>query len=321
MAVESSQQWADNGQGWELSLVRHADPALLDADRRPVVLVPGYGMNTFIFDWHPQGQSMVKTLAEAGFEVWTAELRSQGRSRTLCPDAAAPTLLAYAEEDLPAVVDHVLAHTRTRTDKVTLVGASLGGTLTYLYVGLHTHHRVGGVIAIGTPMRWVDRHPLVRLGFVSRRLAGAVPLHGIRELARYGLPLLLRMPWALAMYMNADHVDPAHASILSRGVDDPHSLLNRDLATWMKRRDLRARQHDLAAALAEVDLPLLAIYANRDGVVPPTTARSVQEVWGGPIELLEVGTDDDWYAHADLFIAPDSPTEVFAPMVDWLRRH
>lgn len=50
------------------------------AAARPVLIVPGYGMNSYIFGYHPRGDSMVKCLAARGLEVWTVDLRGQGRS-------------------------------------------------------------------------------------------------------------------------------------------------------------------------------------------------------------------------------------------------
>ena len=44
--------------GWQLSLSQTWDPAKLVPGRRPVIIVPGYGMNSFIFSYHPSGPSL-----------------------------------------------------------------------------------------------------------------------------------------------------------------------------------------------------------------------------------------------------------------------
>ena len=48
----------------------------------PVVILPGYGMNSFIFGFHPRGLSLEAYLASRGIEVWSVDLRGQGRARS-----------------------------------------------------------------------------------------------------------------------------------------------------------------------------------------------------------------------------------------------
>ena len=120
--------------------------------------------------------------------------------------------------------------------------------------------------------------------------------------------------------MNLDHVDIARASELTRTIDEPHRYVNRDVASWVRARDMVLRGVNITQAMKRQDNPLLVIYANRDGIVPPETATSVVDHWGGDdVTVWEIGDDEDWYAHADLFIAPDAPRKVFEPMARWLR--
>jgi hypothetical protein len=63
------------------------------------------------------------------------------------------------------------------------------------------------------------------------------------------------------------------------------------------------------------------VLSNRDGIVPEATALSVTDFWGsGDIEVLRVGDEHDWYAHANLFVGNEAPRRVFDPMIRWLRR-
>ena len=75
----------DERDGWRLELRQVLDEARLDTSRRPVAIVPGYGMNSFIFGYHPRGLSLEEHLAEAGFEVWSLDLRGQGGSVCVGP--------------------------------------------------------------------------------------------------------------------------------------------------------------------------------------------------------------------------------------------
>ena len=64
---------------------------------------------------------------------------------------------------------------------------------------------------------------------------------------------------------------------------------------------------------------VLCVLANRDGIVPPAAARSVETILGADrVHVLEVGEDDAWYAHADLFIGDTCQQDVFEPMRAWL---
>ena len=50
--------YVPNGDGWLLALKQTYEPQALDRTRRPVAIIPGYGMNAFIFGYHPRGKSM-----------------------------------------------------------------------------------------------------------------------------------------------------------------------------------------------------------------------------------------------------------------------
>ena len=70
--------YVDNGAGWKIALKQTA-PAV--AKGRPVILVPGYQMNSSIFGFHPNGPSLEAYLASRGIETWSVDLRGQGRAR------------------------------------------------------------------------------------------------------------------------------------------------------------------------------------------------------------------------------------------------
>ncbi|MBI2390925.1 MAG: alpha/beta fold hydrolase [Deltaproteobacteria bacterium] len=308
--------------GWQLHLTRTWSPEHLDRSARPVVILPGYGMNAFIFGFHPRGTSMLRHFAEAGFEMWTANLRLQGDARAVHPDAGVPSLRAFAEIDLPLAIDEVLARTRSTADTVSLVGCSLGGSIAYAHLALAARSRVGALVAMGSPLRWVRVSPLLSLPTRSPWLVGMFKMSGNRRLARTLLPLLAKTPSLLSIYMNAAHVDLSHAVEMAQTVEDAHPRTNRDLARWIGARDMILRGVNVTEAMSRCQQPLLVVIGNRDGIVPEPTALSVLDVWGGrDVEVLKVGTPDDWYAHADLFIGNDAPQAVFEPVARWLRAH
>ena len=320
--LEVVEERARTADGWQLHLRRTVCPGRLDAEQPPLLIVPGYGMNSFIFSFHPRGTSMERTLAEAGFEVWSMNLRGQGDSRP-GPDAPRdPSLLHYATVDVPTAVDHVLAHTRGATaNGITLVGCSLGGSVVYSDLALRANsHRAGRIVAMGAPLRWTRIHPLMRALFSSPRLASAVRLSRTRDMVRGMMPLFLRMPALLSIYMNPATIDTGQMREMTRTVEDPHPRINRSIAFWMRHRDLELDGVNITHAMADQDLPLLVVLANRDGIVPEQTALSAVDAWGGrDVEVLRVGDRKNWYAHANMFIDDDAPRRVFHPMIRWLR--
>lgn len=317
--MEPTIHLVDNHDGWVLELRRYArrpDPTL-----RPLVMFPGYAMNTFVLGWHPSGPSMVDYLVDDGFEVWTANLRGQGGSRRKSAASRRYGLRELSLVDLPAA----LAFVRTETARpcVDAIGCSLGATMIYAYLAHHLDdHGVGAVVAVGGPLRWGRVHPAMRVVFASGRLAGAVPVVGVRTIARRFLPLVKHVPGLLSIYMNADDVDLSAADQLVNTVDDPVPYINRQVARWVRQKDLVVAGVNTTTALRGLRLPILSIYANADGVVPPDAACSVADVVGGDlVTTLQAGNEAHWFAHADMFVNPRAAEWVFEPMRSWLRAH
>ena len=311
----------ETADGWRLDLKRTVATDRLVTGRRPILIVPGYGMNAFIFGFHPRGTSMERCLAEAGFEVWTANLRAQGPSERLDRRAPGPSLRAYAEQDVTAVARAVVEWTGTGACTVDVVGASLGGSIAYAHLALVADTPVHGLVAIGAPLHWTEIHPVLRTAFASPWVAGRLVIRGVRQAMRAATPLLRWYPELLSIYMNARHVDLSAIDEMLNTVEDPHPRVNRDIAKWMIARDLVLRGVNVTETLPErtEGRPLLVVVSNRDGIVPESANLSVVDAWGGSdVEVLRVGDAEHWYAHADLFVGDDAPQAVFAPMAAWL---
>ncbi len=311
----------DNHAGWELELKQFVDADAHDPTRRPVVMVPGYAMNTFILSYHPAGTSMVEYLTRDGFEVWTTNLRGQGDSRRIGPTARYG-LRELALHDLPRVLEYVRETSDSTADRVDAVGCSLGASFLYAYLAHFGEERpLGALVSIGGPLRWNQTHPLMKVMFASARVAGSVRVRGTRRLARLALPVVRRMPSLLALYMNAAEIDMDKASEIVNTVDDPVPWINHQIARWMRQKDLVVGGVNVTEALDGLDLPVLCVLANADGIVPPATALSIRDVAApGAVDVLEVGDDDVWFAHADLFAARTAHARVFEPLRAWLAR-
>lgn len=288
-------------------------------DRPPILMIPGYAMNAFILGYHPTGRSMVGYLVDQGFEVWTANLRGQGEAELRYGDSEFG-FRGIATEDMPTVCDVVLDETETGEDEIDVIGCSLGASFVYAYLAHHLgEHRIRSIVPIGGPLRWERVHPAVRLIFSSRRLAGALATRGTRLMARLAIPIVKRLPPIASIYMNVHQIDLENADELVRTVDDPNPKLNREIARWIRNRDLVVAGENVTEAMAEVDARILCIVANHDEIVPEESALSIRDHIGSEdVSTLRVGDEEDWFAHADLFISHDADREVFEPLAEWL---
>ncbi len=304
------------GHGHELAL-RRSGPEKSTA--RPVVIVPGYGMNSHIFGFHPNERSLEGTLAHHGLAVYAADLRTQGRSRAGPSAADNYGLAELAIDDVRSIVDCV--REREQVDRVDLIGCSLGTALAFGYIAHAGDSAVGTFVSMGGLVRWVEIAPLLRAAFASPALASKVRFKGTRDLARAALPTVSRFfPRVLSLYVNTTSSDLARTADLVQTVEDPHAPVNEEIAYWIARKDLILRGVNVSVAIESMTFPLMCVVARDDGIVPEATARDVYERIGSrDKELLVVGGDPAHpIAHADLFISTGAEERIFSPVSRFL---
>ena len=309
----------DNRAGWRIALARTRRPE--GAVGRPALIVPGYGMNSFIFGFHPKGPSLIECLAARGIETWTVDLRGLGRS-TRARGTNRYGLADLAIEDLRAAIAHVLSRSETSAREVDLVGCSLGAALAFAHVACVPDAPVHALVSLGGLVTFKETHPMVRLAFGSPALVGLLRLKNTRRLARFALPVAARVaPSLLSVYINARSTDLSQSQRMVQTVEDPHPVINREIAEWIRRGDLVVRGVNVSARLPHLEHPFLCVVANHDGIITPATSRHTFDVIGSiHKELLLVGEDDLPIAHADLFLCTGAQERVFAPVADFLLR-
>jgi len=262
---------------------------------------------------------MVECLAARGLDVWTVDLRGPGHSiRAKANNRYG--LADLAIEDLGAALAHVLRHSLTGATAVDLVGCSLGTALAFGHVACVPKAPVHAIGARAGLVTWKDAHPLVRFAYSSPKVVGLVRFTNTRRLARFALPVLTKLtPGLLSVYLNEKSTDLSQVSKLVQTVEDPHPIINREIAEWIQRGDLVIRGINVSAKLPELTNPFLCVVANKDGIVLPATARHTFEKIGSPHkELILVGDDETPIAHADLFLCKGAQERVFAPTADFL---
>jgi pimeloyl-ACP methyl ester carboxylesterase len=308
------------GKGVSIALTRMTRSASACAcDRPPVLLVPGYGMNASIFGYHPSGESLCGVLVRHGHDVWTCDLRGQGEARTLAPEARDFGIAELALDDLPQAIDLVRSETGSQT--VSLIGCSLGAALVFSFIAHHGDSKVHAVATMAGLVTWRAVHPLIRTAFLSSRIVSRIPMRGVRELAGFALPALAY--WAkpvLSAYLNPATTDLRDRTRLIETVEDPSFGLNREIARWLRKKDLIVRGVNVSQSLAVYTKPLCSLVALQDQIVPPETARHIFRSVGSKTKaLIEVGTRDMPVAHADLFLGRGMQAQAFTPLAEFLR--
>jgi alpha-beta hydrolase superfamily lysophospholipase len=282
----------------------------------PVLVVPGYGMNSNIFSFHPEGISLVEALAREGLDPWTVDLRGQGGARNV---EAAYGLAELAWDDLPAALAHVSKV--THAERVHLIGCSLGAAISFTYLSrFGASAPVGSMVSMAGLVTWREIHPLVRTAFLSPTLASWVPTRGTKHAAALALPILRSFGRSLlSLYLNPDTTDLTHQAKMLETVEDPARHLNREIGEWLRRRELVVGGINVSRSLAAYRKPLLCVVAAHDGIVPPATSRAIYEDVGSEDrELLMVGEDDHRVAHADLFLGKRMFDLAFQPIARFL---
>ncbi|MGB9600875.1 MAG: hypothetical protein ACPL7I_10020, partial [Myxococcota bacterium] len=103
-----SEYVVNNNDGWELSLERLINTKKYSKTLSPALFIPGYGMNSFIFNYHPNGKSLAQYVADRGFEVYMINFRQMRRSRCYDKDREEEySLLDIAQYDLSATVNFI----------------------------------------------------------------------------------------------------------------------------------------------------------------------------------------------------------------------
>ncbi|MCB1154336.1 MAG: alpha/beta fold hydrolase [Deltaproteobacteria bacterium] len=308
-----------NNDGWRLYLQRVRNPERHDPRLKPILIIPGYGMNSFIFGYHPRGQAMDDYLAEHGFEVWSVNFR--GADKTIREGGQrAYGFREIVKSDMPAAIDVIARQTASASKQVDLIGCSLGGTYVYAYAALERDDRVGSLVGMGAPLRWERVHPLLRIAFANPTLVGLIRLSNTRRLATAALPYVAKAPGLLKIYLHPEIVDLSRPEMLARTVEDPNPRLNKQIAHWVLNKDLMIDGANVSERLKDVTNPIYCMIANADGIVPEDTAVSVLRLAGSTAkDTVVCGDDAVRMAHADMFISNHAHERVFEPLARWLK--
>jgi pimeloyl-ACP methyl ester carboxylesterase len=308
--------------GWRLALPRH-EPREPLPDAPPVLLLPGFGMSSGIFDVLEE-VSLCRYLADLGYDVWCLDPRGRGsseRPRLWGRRRYTWSFDDYVDFDLPAALEAVCR--RTGAPQVQLVGFGLGA-LTAL--GLREgQQRVRSLVALGCAASF-------------KRLEGLLPpwkrlltaLLWNEQVLRVVAPLLGRLtPPPFDELQNLDNVDgPVYRRALINAVFRPSRRELRLYARWLRQDVFEGADQgrDHRQQLAQVACPTLLISGPRDPLVPPgmldqTLAALEQSSPRAAVLASRVRGLSANYGHLDLLLGRNVRRDIHPWISAWLDHH
>lgn len=313
---------ATTRDGIRLALFRYRPLIEAPTKRDPVLLVHGLGANRLNFDVHHE-VSLVRYLANQGFDCWLVDLRGCGESETP-PGPWTWTFDDHALFDIPAAID-VIARVTGRS-RIHWVGHSMGGMLLYTYLLRGDATRVASGVTLGAPVCFSA--PASHLGrlLVFERIVKVLPVLPVAYLLRLTAPLLgyVHLP-AVHRQMNVRNVD---WKLIRTAVYNAVSHLAPGVVLqffdWIRSGDFRSadRRYSYRDNLPAIKTPLFVIAGRGDRLVPVCDARAAYDVVSSAKKsYLELGAEQgfqDDYGHIDLIFGKRAHDEVYPHIAAWL---
>jgi pimeloyl-ACP methyl ester carboxylesterase len=306
---------------WKLRLFRHRP---VSPGAEPVLLVPGVTANHYEFEF-PRGASLADTLVDAGYDCWILDPRGRRSSTPPADNNRSPvTVDDHLIHDIPAAVDFVRA--ATRYENVHYIGHSLGGMLLYAYDAAYGRDNIASAVTLGAP-----------LGFEHVPYRSPKGLIAVASVARPVVEFMGRCLAPLAHLLKLkSRILPLNWSNLHPGVrgretyhilEVPPSRIIQDLDEMAREKfwKMHNGEVDVVEGLRDLEIPLFAIFGAQD----PFTPRSAYEPFFEQLDqpdkrMLVLSTQNGHsadYNHIDIVLGRNSRTEVFEPIVEWLREH
>lgn len=313
--------WVPTKDLWELRMCRYRQGR---TNGEPILFVHGANTNQHNFTL-PEGACLVDYLAGKGYDCWTLDLRGCKSSRPPFErrhvDATMNDMLLH---DIPAALNHI--RKETGYGRVHYVGHSLGGMLLYAYaLRFGTDHLASGT-TLGTPVGF--QHVRGRFGLVFLPLIRFFPeLCGAA--ARGAVPFAMLFRTAFGVFpVNARNLHPKlDTPQVYNLVENPLPKVLRELSFFIRSKTWRmdGDRLNMDERLPELDLPLLAIFAQNDPLIPLDDAKAfVDRIAATDKKILicgkEHGCDAD-YGHCDLAFGRNGVKDICQPVHNWIAAH
>lgn len=281
-ALERSVQRLTTPDGTHIALHRFGNP-----EHIPVLLVPGTFSN-WTFWFGTRGVGLARTLVDAGYYACALDPRGHGESDR--PRRGQHwDIDDWARLDLPTALRAVA----TPEKPAFVIGHSAGGAVVLAALSAEPELRayVRGVVAIGTPLPWLQ------------------PWRGIGAwLIRATSLMMRRFP----------------ARLLRIGPEDELPRVMSQWMTWNIEGHWTGDDGtDYTAGLRQLTHPFLMIAGINDRIfAPPAACRGLYELIGSTNKaFLLFGRSEGHvadYDHVGLVVSKTARTEVWPAIIDWL---
>ena len=290
--------------------------------RTPLLFVHSLVSRSYVFDLVP-GNSMIESMLDHGFDVYLIDWGA--------PDEleSGNTLETYTDGYIPTIVEEV--QRRSGAPDVNLFGYCFGGVLSLLSVAGNPWMPVRSLAVMATPIDMRHMGPMTSMiqeGRVEPEdlldHTGNVPADVMLNSFRVLQPLSDVTGYVnLWQHLWNDDFVAAH-QVMTQWARDHIPFPG---AAFCQVADLLARQNLLATGrvplggrtvdLADVTMPFLNIYGEKDHIVPPDGV--------GPLSALVGSTDVEELrlpaGHVGVIVGRAAQRHNIPAMADWIARH
>ncbi|KAI7738892.1 hypothetical protein M8C21_002055 [Ambrosia artemisiifolia] len=227
----------------------------------------------------------------------------------------------YLEEDVPAAMEYIKAHTQPEDGKLVAVGHSMGGILLYSMLSRYgSEGRDPGLAAVVTLASALDYTSsksalmsLLPLADPTRALN--VPFVPLGAILTAAYPFTSRPPYVLS---RLNHM-------ISAGDMMHPDLLKKLLASALRERGLcdRSETFFYKDHINKISIPVLAIAGDRDAICPPEAVQETAKLIPENLVNYKLFGEPDGphYAHYDLVGGRLAVDEVYPCVIEFLSVH
>ncbi|MDP8205814.1 MAG: alpha/beta fold hydrolase [Candidatus Electryonea clarkiae] len=303
--------------GWNLAIHRF----LAEGDPKkqfPVVLFPSLSLSAKSFDGGGFTPSLMKTLAENGFDAWAVDIRGVGLSKP----ATETTKRSWSFEDIlckdvPSVIDYIRKF--VGTNKVHWVGHSMGGHLLIARLAEGRKDIASGIIA-GSGFVPGQGGIDYTNNFRKIKFRRNVPL---RSLARFSLPIAWLIKETVIMKRNAGR--DGLKTILADVHSFPVELMKYALDVFQSGGFRNKGGSLYIENVDKIDTPLMFIVGDKDSYwTPNSVSKDVEKLGNVKTKTVFPGKQygcQEHYGHGDILLGKNAEQEVYPEIMKWLEAY
>lgn len=338
-------KYALTQDSWRIALYHYPARGLIK-HKTPVVLCHGMALNHYFWNLD-QDVNFSGYLASKGFDVWTVDLRGNGRSKRVnrfgdfksadvqegkerVKSSSFWTVDDYAKYDIPAILDFVTQE--TGRDQVTWIGHSMGGMV--MYVFLETSEDVSKVknfVALGSPV--VLPHPandlLKEMEELQKSIDGLIDvgLKGLRTTALL-TPLTSELNPLDTLYFNRKNVDWDNVQrMYAHSLENIPRGVSRQMRELIETGEFKSydKSFNYAKNLDRIKVPALLLAGKGDALGSEYAVLTAYNGISSEDKTYRLfGTENRYgvnYGHCDLVFGETAPKEVYPFIEKWLVSH